>query len=318
MLRTRELRPSPRTGGDGPAIEARGLVMRYGDREVLHGIDLVVDQGMVLGFLGPNGAGKTTTVEILEGYRRRAAGHASVLGLDPATGGRELRERIGIVLQETGHNPELTVRETVGQFAGYYRRPRPVDEVIGLVGLQEAADRRVRALSGGQRRRLDVGLALVGDPELVFLDEPTTGFDPAARRQAWEVIAGLRDLGKTILLTTHYMDEAQALADRVAIIAAGRIVAEGTPADLAAAQRVTEIRFTLPGAAETGDLPPVSGTVLTRGRGVEVSTTDPTRDLLALTGWAAGRGAGLDGLTVTRPGLEEIYLALTSDKEVAA
>ena len=226
MLRTRELQPSPRTGRDGPAIEARGLVMRYGDREVLHGIDLAVQQGMVLGFLGPNGAGKTTTVEILEGYRRRAAGHASVLGLDPATGGRELRERIGIVLQETGHNPELTVRETVGQFAGYYRRPRPVDEVIGLVGLEEAADRRVRALSGGQRRRLDMGLALVGDPELVFLDEPTTGFDPAARRQAWEVIAGLRDLGKTILLTTHYMDEAQALADRVAIIAAGRIVAE--------------------------------------------------------------------------------------------
>jgi ABC-2 type transport system ATP-binding protein len=190
-----------------------------------------------------------------------------VLGLDPATGGRELRERIGIVLQETGHNPELTVRETVGQFDGYDRRPRPVDQVIGLVGLEEAADRRVRALSGGQRRRLD---------------------------------------------------EAQALADRVAIIAAGRIVAEGTPADLAAAQRVTEIRFILPGAAAPGDLPPVSGTVATRGRGVEVSTTDPTRDLLALTGWAAGRGAGLDGLTVTRPGLEEIYLALTSDKEVAA
>jgi ABC-2 type transport system ATP-binding protein len=318
MLRTREAPPARQTGREGPAIEARGLVMRYGDREVLHGIDLVVAHGMVVGFLGPNGAGKTTTVEILEGYRRRTAGHASVLGMDPASGGRELRERIGIVLQESGHNPDLTVRETVRQFAGYYRRPRPVDEVVELAGLEEAADRRVRALSGGQRRRLDVGLALVGDPELVFLDEPTTGFDPAARRQAWEVIAGLRELGKTILLTTHYMDEAQALADRVAIIAAGRIVAEGTPTDLAAAQRGTEIRFTLPAEVAPADLPRVSGGVATRGRNVEISTDDPTRDLLALTGWAAGRGADLDGLTVTRPSLEDIYLTLTSDPEEAA
>ena len=228
MLQTDVARTTLPAGRDGPAIEARGLVMRYGDQEVLHGIDLVVQQGMVLGFLGPNGAGKTTTIEILEGYRRRAAGYARVLGMDPATGGRELRERIGIVLQETAHNPDFTVRETVRRFAGYYRRPRPLDEVIGLVELQEAADRRVRGLSGGQRRRLDVALALVGDPELVFLDEPTTGFDPAARRQAWRMIGGLRDLGKTILLTTHYMDEAQELADRVAIIQAGRIVAEGT------------------------------------------------------------------------------------------
>jgi ABC-2 type transport system ATP-binding protein len=273
---------------------------------------------MVVGFLGPNGAGKTTTVEILEGYRRRTAGQAGVLGMDPATGGRELRERIGIVLQETGHNPDLTVRETVRQFAGYYRRPRPADEVVGLVGLEEAADRRIRALSGGQRRRLDVGLALVGDPELVFLDEPTTGFDPAARRQAWQVITGLRDLGKTVLLTTHYMDEAQALADRVAIIAAGRIVAEGTPADLAAAQRGTEIRFTLPTDAAPAELPRVSGEVASRGRNVEISTDDATHDLLALTGWAAGRGVGLEGLTVTSPSLEDIYLALTSDKEEAS
>jgi ABC-2 type transport system ATP-binding protein len=318
MLRTREESPATQAGRDGPAIEARGLVMRYGEREVLHGIDLVVPSGMVVGFLGPNGAGKTTTVEILEGYRRRTAGHASVLGMDPARGGRELRERIGIVLQETGHNPDLTVRETVREFAGYYRRPRPVDEVVGLVGLEEAADRRVRALSGGQRRRLDVALALVGDPELVFLDEPTTGFDPAARRAAWEVITGLRELGKTILLTTHYMDEAQALADRVAIIAAGRIVAEGTPADLAAAQRVTEIRFTLPAEVEPAALPRFSGGVATRGRNVEISTDDPTHDLLALTGWAAGRGTDLDGLTVTRPSLEDIYLTLTSDTEEAA
>jgi ABC-2 type transport system ATP-binding protein len=319
MLRTREAAPTLQTGGEGPVIQARQLVMRYGDREVLHGIDLVVPHGMVVGFLGPNGAGKTTTVEILEGYRRRTAGQASVLGMDPATGGHELRERIGVVLQETGHNPELTVRETVRQFAGYYRRPRPVDEVIGLVGLEETADRRVRALSGGQRRRLDVGLALVGDPELVFLDEPTTGFDPAARRQAWEVISGLRELGKTILLTTHYMDEAQALADRVAIIAAGRIVAEGTPADLVAAQRSTDIRFTLPADVTSAELPRVSGKVTTQGRNVGIATDDPTLDLLALTSWAAGRGAGrLDGLTVTRPSLEDIYLTLTSDKEVAA
>ena len=318
MLRTREARPAFKTGGERPAIEARGLVMRYGDREVLHGIDLVVPHGMVVGFLGPNGAGKTTTVEILEGYRRRTAGQASVLGMDPASGGRELRERIGIVLQETGHNPELTVRETVGQFAGYYRQPRPVDEVIELVGLQETAGQRVRALSGGQRRRLDVGLALVGDPELVFLDEPTTGFDPAARRQAWEVIGGLRELGKTVLLTTHYMEEAQALADRVAIIAAGRIVAEGTPADLAAAQHHTEIRFTLPADAAPAELPRVSGEVTTRGRYVQISTDDPTHDLLALTGWVAGLGAALDGLTVTRPSLEDVYLALTGDAEVAA
>jgi ABC-2 type transport system ATP-binding protein len=318
MLRTREAPLALQTGRDGPAIEARGLVMRYGDREVLHGIDLVVPHGMVVGFLGPNGAGKTTTVEILEGYRRRTAGQAGVLGMDPATGGRELRERIGIVLQETGHNPTLTVRETVRQFAGYYRRPLQVDEVVELVGLEEAADRRVRALSGGQRRRLDVGLALVGDPELVFLDEPTTGFDPAARRQAWQVIAGLRELGKTVLLTTHYMDEAQALADRVAIIAAGRIVAEGTPADLAAAQRGTEIRFTLPAGAAPAELPRVSGEVALRGRNVEISTDDATNDLLALTGWAAGRGVGLEGLSVTSPSLEDIYLALTSDKEEAA
>jgi ABC-2 type transport system ATP-binding protein len=317
MLRTREAPPALATGREGPAIEARGLAMRYGDREVLHGIDLVVPHGMVVGFLGPNGAGKTTTVEILEGYRRRTGGQASVLGMDPATGGRQLRERIGIVLQETGHDPELTVRETVRQFAGYYLRPRPVDEVVGLVGLEEAADRRVRALSGGQRRRLDVGLALVGDPELVFLDEPTTGFDPAARRQAWEVIAGLRELGKTILLTTHYMDEAQALADRVAIIAAGRIVAEGAPADLAA-QRSTEIRFTLPTEVASAELPRISGQVATRGRNVEISTDDPTRDLLALTGWAAGRGSALDGLTVAHPSLEDIYLTLTSDSEEAA
>jgi ABC-2 type transport system ATP-binding protein len=318
MLRTEQARSAPPADRDGPVIEVHGLVMRYGDREVLHGIDLTVQPGMVLGFLGPNGAGKTTTVEVLEGYRRRTAGDVRVLGMDPAAGGRELRERIGIVLQETGHNPDLTVRETVGQFAGYYRRPRPVKEVIGLVGLDEAADRRVRALSGGQRRRLDVGLALVGDPELVFLDEPTTGFDPAARRQAWEVIDDLRDLGKTVVLTTHYMDEAQALADRVAIINAGRIVAEGTPGDLAAAQRVTDVRFTLPAGTVQADLPPVSGAASARGREVELSTEDPTHDLLALTRWAADRGDALEGLTVSRPSLEDIYLALTGDQEVAA
>jgi ABC-2 type transport system ATP-binding protein len=269
MLRTDDSRAAAAPSGrDGPAIEARGLGMGYGDREVLYGIELLAPHGLVVGFLGPNGAGKTTTVEILEGYRRRTTGQASVLGMGPATGGRELRERIGIVLQETGHNPDMTVRETVRQLAGYYRRPRPVDEVVGRVG----------------------------DPEPVFLDEPTTRFDPAARRQSWELIESLRDLGKTILLTTHNTDEAQALNDRVPIMAAGRIVADGTPAEL----------------------PRVSGGVATRGRNVEISTDDPTGDLLALTGWAAGRGAALDGLTVTRPSLEDIYLTLTGDTEEAA
>jgi len=293
MLRTRETPSSLQTGRDGPAIEARGLVMRYGDREVLHGIDLVVPHGMVVGFLGPNGAGKTTTVEILEGYRRRSAGHSSVLGMDPASGGRELRERIGIVLQETGHNPDLTVRETVRQFAGYYRRPLVVDEVVELVGLEEAADRRVRALSGGQRRRLDVGLALVGDPELVFLDEPTTGFDPEARRRCWAAIENLRGLGKTILLTTHYLDEAEALADRVGVIARGRLVEVAVPSLLGG-------RETAPAVVSWSE----------NGVRRSEATPAPTAFLRELAGRFPGE---IPELAVVRPTLEDVYLRMIGE-----
>jgi ABC-2 type transport system ATP-binding protein len=300
------------------AIRVTGLRKRYGELEAVRGIDFEVAEGECFALLGPNGAGKTTTVEILEGYRDRDAGQVEVLGLDPQRGDRDLRERVGIVLQSSGHFRELTVREVLDLFGGYYPAPRDSREVIDLVGLTDKAGARIKTLSGGQQRRLDLALGLVGDPDLLFLDEPTTGFDPSARRRSWELIESLRDLGKTILLTTHYMDEAQALADRVAIIAAGRIVAEGTPADLAAAQRGTEIRFTLPTDAAPAELPRVSGEVATRGRNVEISTDDPTGDLLALTGWAAGRGAALDGLTVSRPSLEDIYLALTSDTEEAA
>jgi ABC-2 type transport system ATP-binding protein len=300
------------------AIQVHGLRKRYGDVEAVRGIDFEVAEGECFALLGPNGAGKTTTVEILEGYRDRDGGEVEVLGHDPRRGERSLRERVGIVLQSSGHFRELTVREVLDLFGAYYPGPRDTGEVIGLVGLGDKAGARVKTLSGGQQRRLDLALGLVGDPDLLFLDEPTTGFDPSARRRSWELIESLRDLGKTILLTTHYMDEAQALADRVAIIAAGRIVAEGTPADLAAAQRGTEIRFTLPTDAAPAELPRVLGEVATRGRNVEISTDDPTGDLLALTGWAAGRGAALDGLTVSRPSLEDIYLALTSDTEEAA
>jgi ABC-2 type transport system ATP-binding protein len=251
----------------------------------------------VFAFLGPNGAGKTTTVEILEGYRHRGAGQVEVLGADPQRAGREWRERIGIVLQSSRLDPYLTVRESLELFAGYYRAPLPVDQVISLVGLDGKAGERARKLSGGQQRRLDVGLALVGDPELLFLDEPTTGFDPSARRQFWEVIAGLRELGKTVFLTTHYMDEAQRLADRVTIIAAGRIVARGTPADLGARESgATTIRY------RAG------------GREVAVETTEPVKTLHELTGAALAKGEDLEGLEVTRPTLEDVYLELTASE----
>ncbi len=293
-----------------PVISIRGLRKSYGDLEAVRGIDLEVQAGEVFAFLGPNGAGKTTTVEILEGYRKRSGGEVSVLGEDPQRGGRAWRERIGIVLQSCRLDPYLTVRESLGLYAGYYRAPRPVDEVVELVGLVGKADERAGALSGGQQRRLDVGMALIGDPELLFLDEPTTGFDPAARRQAWETIAGLRDLGKTVFLTTHYMDEAQRLADRVTIIAGGEIVAAGTPEDLGDREsQPATISFRLPVGVAAADVP--GGGIVGEGGKITLSTTAPVGLLNELTGWALARGIDLDGLEVTRPTLEDIYLELT-------
>jgi ABC-2 type transport system ATP-binding protein len=277
-------------------ISIEGLRMSYGATEAVRGIDLEVSRGEIFAFLGPNGAGKTTTVEILEGYRKRSGGEVTVLGEDPQRAGREWRERIGIVLQSGRLDPYLTVRESLDLYAGYFRAPRSSEEVIALVGLESKADERTGRLSGGQQRRLDVGMALVGDPELLFLDEPTTGFDPSARRQAWDVIAGLRDLGKTVFLTTHYMDEAQRLADRVTIIAAGQIVARGTPGDL--------------GQRESGET-----TIRYRrdGREVVLQTKTPVETLHELTAKALAGGEGLEGLEVTRPSLEDVYLELTAE-----
>ncbi len=298
-----------------PAIQVRGLRKSYGPVEAVRGIDIDVEEGEVFGFLGPNGAGKTTTVEILEGYRTRSAGEVSVLGHDPAKGERALKERIGIVLQETGVERYLDVTEVLDQYRGYYRKSRPVDELLALTGLEDQRDQRVKTLSGGQRRRLDLALALAGDPDLLFLDEPTTGFDPTARRGAWDVIRGLRTLGKTVFLTTHYMDEAQVLCDRVAVIVGGRIVAEGPPDDLGGDGSATEIRFTLPsgaGADTVPDMPP-GAKVLVEGESVLVTVPDPTQALATLTGWALGRSDTLADLTVTRPRLEDVYLELTKD-----
>jgi ABC-2 type transport system ATP-binding protein len=276
-------------------IEIEGLRKRYGDVEAVRGIDLHVDRGEVFALLGPNGAGKTTTTEILEGYRRPTAGRVRVLGHDPSDRELELKRRMGIVLQSTGVDPFLTVRETVQLYAGYYPAPRDVDEVIDLVGLTEKRDARVRTLSGGQKRRLDLGTALVGDPDLVFLDEPTTGFDPAARRSAWDMIRSLRSLGKTILLTTHYLDEAQQLADRVAVIRSGEIVALGTPAELIGITGKTEIRHRL-----NGEL-------------VVLETEEPTRVLHELTTQALAEGRELEQLEVRRPSLEDVYLELVEE-----
>jgi len=290
------------------AIEVRGLVKRYGDTIAVDGVDLEIREGEVFALLGPNGAGKTTTVEILEGYRSRDAGEARVLGHDPAEGSREFMERIGIVLQETSVEPELTVAEALEIYGSIYPRRRDVDELVELVGLSEKRDARVKTLSGGQRRRLELALGIVGDPELLFLDEPTTGFDPSARRQAWTVIENLRALGKTILLTTHYMDEAQHLADRVAVIARGRIIAEGTPETIGGRDDTTTIRFRVAGVA-LDDLPLVP-TRLVDGR-VEIASQDPTRDLYTLTRWAVDREIRLEDLEVVRPSLEDVYLELT-------
>jgi ABC-2 type transport system ATP-binding protein len=292
------------------AIEVTGLRKTYGDLEAVAAIDLTVDVGEVFALLGPNGAGKTTTVEILEGYRHRTAGEVSVLGFDPAGRARALRERVGIVLQSTGVDPYLTVRETVALYANYYPSPRDVDEVVELVGLAEKRDTRVLKLSGGQQRRLDVAIALAGDAELLFLDEPTTGFDPGARRNAWEIVRNLTALGKTVFLTTHYMDEAQYLADRVAVIAKGRIVAEGPPATLGDRHLAKSvIRFRKPPG---GDLPPEIASMASKANDeLELTVADPTRVLHELTSWAVGRGVELEGLEVSRPTLEDVYLELT-------
>jgi ABC-2 type transport system ATP-binding protein len=275
-------------------ISIRGLRKSYGEVEAVRGIDLEVRRGEIFAFLGPNGAGKTTTVEILEGYRKRGGGDVSVLGEDPERAGRAWRERIGVVLQSGRLEPYLTVAESLDLYAGYYRSPRPVAEVIEAIGLAGKANERAGHLSGGQQRRLDVGMALVGDPDLLFLDEPTTGFDPEARRQAWETIAALRELGKTVFLTTHYMDEAQRLADRVAVIAGGEVVARGTPEDL--------------GDRESR---PARISYRENGREVELETTTPVQTLNELTGRALAEERELEGLEVTRPSLEDVYLELT-------
>jgi ABC-2 type transport system ATP-binding protein len=294
-----------------------GLTKSYGELEAVRGIDLEVEHGEVFAFLGPNGAGKTTTVEILEGYRERSGGTVEVLGEDPASAGGSWRARLGVVLQESAPDPFLTVHETLRLFAGYYPSPRPVDETIARVGLGEQRDQRVRGLSGGQQRRLDVALALIGDPELIFMDEPTTGFDPSARRNAWDLIAGLRDLGVTVFLTTHYMDEAQALADRVAIISGGEIVAMGPPGELGGrADAPTEISFRLPEGVGAGDLPVDGASVAESGGLATLFTTEPVALLATLTGWAVDQGHDLPGLTVARPSLEDVYLRLT-DEEAA-
>ena len=278
------------------AITVTDLHKSYGAYEAVRGIDFEIAAGEVFGLLGPNGAGKTTTVEILEGYRERDRGAVSVLGEDPQAAGSDWRQRIGVVLQSSAMYLNLSVAEHLRLFAGYYERPRDVDEVIDLIGLGDKRDARVRTLSGGQKRRLDLGLGLIGDPEVLFLDEPTTGFDPAARRAAWDVIRALRTLGKTILLTTHYLDEAEQLSDRVAVLREGTIVAIGRPAELSGAAPPTEIRYRRD------------------GEDVVVSTNEPTRVLHELTAEALAEGRELEGLSVRRPTLEEVYLSLTEER----
>jgi len=293
-----------------PAVLVKGLMKSYSGTTAVAGVDLEIPRGEILALMGPNGAGKTTTVEILEGYRSRDAGEVRVLGCDPAHQRAQLKPRIGIVLQSTGINPYLTVQELVTMYAGYYPHPRSVSEVIDLVGLDAKRTERVARLSGGQQRRLDMAIGLAGDPELLFLDEPTTGFDPTARHEAWDVIANLASLGKTVLLTTHYMDEAQRLATRVAVMAAGRIVAEGPPSTLGSRDRArARVRYRVAG----GVAPPagLGGAVGPDGF-IELSVDNLEKTLHELTGWAIDHGLSLDGLEVTRPTLEDVYLSLTS------
>ena len=298
-------------------VEVSGLRMRYGAVEAVSGIDVEVHPGEVFAFLDPNGAGKTTTVEILEGLRHRTAGEVSVLGEDPDRAGSKWRARIGVVLQESEPEPELTVEECVSLYAGYYPKPRSVDQTLGLVGLADRRAARCGQLSGGQRRRLDLALALIGDPELLFLDEPTTGFDPSARRAAWDVISSLRDLGKTIFLTTHYMEEADRLADRIAVIARGHIVAEGTGTDIGErASRASTVSFTLPPGASVADLPPTvaCAVVACRDSRVEAKASSALSLVGDLAGWAKEHCLDVPDLEVTRPTLEDIYLELTEQQ----
>jgi len=304
--------PSP-DAPEAPAVRVRGLRKSYSGVVAVAGIDLEIRLGEIFALLGPNGAGKTTTVEILEGYRTRDGGQVTVLGCDPGHERVRLKPRIGVVLQSTGVEPYLTVRETVAMYAGFYPHPRPVDEVIDLVGLAAKHAERVIRLSGGQQRRLDVAIALAGDPQLLFLDEPTTGFDPAARHEAWEVIKNLASLGKTVVLTTHYMDEAQHLADRVAVIANGRIVAEGPPATLGFRDRAeARVRYRLP----LGVTPPAGLDGLRGADGfTQLRVEDAVVALHQLTGWAIDQRVSLEGLAVTRPSLEDVYLSLTNGPE---
>jgi ABC-2 type transport system ATP-binding protein len=298
----------------GPVVSVQGLVKRYGTHTAVDGIDLEIRHGEIFAFLGPNGAGKTTTVEILEGFRKRTDGQISVLGEDPATAGGAWRDRVGVVLQESEPEPGLSVRECLALYAGFYRAPRDIEETINLVGLSHQADKIGTRLSGGQRRRLDFALALIGDPELIFLDEPTTGFDPSARRAAWEVIAGLRALGKTIFLTTHYMEEAEYLADRIAVLSAGRIVAEGTPRTLGGRDRMyATISLTLPAGVSVRDLPDALRPLAEPGGPgrIALRSESPLVHLQILASWALDRGFDLPDLDVHRPSLEEIYLELT-------
>jgi ABC-2 type transport system ATP-binding protein len=294
-------------------IEVKGLVKHYGDVKAVDGVDLSISSGEVFALLGPNGAGKSTAVEILEGYRSKTSGSVSVLGYDPAKAGRAYRERIGVVLQETAVEEQLTVKEAIDLYGSMYPNRRRTGELIELVGLQEKTDSRIKTLSGGQRRRLELALGIVGDPELIFLDEPTTGFDPSARRQAWSIVENLTSLGKTVLLTTHYMDEAQHLADRVAVIARGQIVAEGTPDTLGGRETAKTI-ITFQSNDQSMDGLPSDDVSLSENGRVTVRSSNPTRDLYRITGWAMDHGVDLTGLSVSRPSLEDVYLELTGEK----